>query len=242
MKAKLLSVARFVLGLVYPVTKSKLHRLLHFAGLACTAAILVVVWLPSTGLHIGAQIEASFATIIVAATNIRAAIRKLDEKVDVLPIPDDSGKVLPLRPKDSGHGTPGVLLLLALAVGMSWAMASRAFCDETKPKVWDWGGAVAAAVGAFDLKTGEYLVGPNALPLGACLAVNYLPLRLGVDGCFNLQIGSAAPNRYFPSLMLHWRDYFNAGIGILGQQTADHTGLFWHFIGLLGGRFGFGGG
>jgi hypothetical protein len=97
-------------------------------------------------------------------------------------------------------------------------------------------------VGYVDAKTGDYVVGVNAIPLGACLGATYLPLDLGVDGCFNAQLAKTDPNRYFPSVMVHWRNWFNAGVGLLGQQNADHSGIFWHALVLVGGRLGFAGG
>jgi len=169
-------------------------------------------------------------------------------------------------PTDSGHATPTIFFLvvfgtLAICAGIALAETVPAAPTPTGngiilaipvppgtgvvapaapkvPSVWNYGPSVSAAVAFVNLKTGDYMAGLNAIPLGACVGVTYLPQGLGVDGCFNLQVGTSKPNVYFPSFMLHWHDWVNGGIGWLGTQKADHTGVFFNFLLLLGGRLG----
>ena len=79
-----------LIPLVYPPTKAKLRRLLHIGGTLLTLAILVATW--ATQLPLQTQIEVSIGTIIVALTNISAALTKAGAVVEKLPIPEDSGK------------------------------------------------------------------------------------------------------------------------------------------------------
>jgi hypothetical protein len=79
-----------VVALIYPPTKAKLRRLLHIGGTLLTLAILVATW--ATQLPLQTQIEVSIGTIVVALTNISAALSKAEAVVEKLPIPEDSGK------------------------------------------------------------------------------------------------------------------------------------------------------
>lgn len=76
-----------VLGLVYPLTKAKLHRLSHAAGVVLTAGAMIVVWL-MTKLTLSEQIAADLALVAVFFTRWRVALHTVDAVVDELPIPD----------------------------------------------------------------------------------------------------------------------------------------------------------
>lgn len=79
-----------LVALVYPPTKAKFRRLLHIGGALLTLAILIATWL--TKLPLQTRIEVSIGTIMVALTNISAALARAEAVVERLPIPEDSGK------------------------------------------------------------------------------------------------------------------------------------------------------
>jgi hypothetical protein len=126
-------------------------------------------------------------------------------------------------------------LLLASIALLYFHCPARADTPTETRGNWRYGPSLAAAVVAVNLRTGDHSEGINAAPaLGACLGVTYLPLDLGLDGCANAQLNNSKPNEYFGSLMVHWRDWFNGGFGLLFVQ-----GQPWAPLLLLGGRWGF---
>lgn len=142
-------------------------------------------------------------------------------------------------PKTTDKAGPAALVLL-VSLSASSAHAHPSSSVTGEPSKWKFGPSVAAAVAAVDVRSGDYYAGANALPLGACFGATYLPVSFGADACFNVQFGSTESVRYFPSLMLHWRDWVNAGFGVLGQK-ADGA-MAWRPLLLLGGRLGLMGG
>jgi hypothetical protein len=128
----------------------------------------------------------------------------------------------------------GICFFVALLI-MLVASPARAEAPAETHGNWSYGPSLAASVVAVNLRTGAHSEGINAAPpLGACLGVTYLPADLGFDGCANLQLNSDKPNQYFGSLMIHWRDWFNGGFGLLFVQ-----GQPWAPLLLIGGRWGF---
>jgi len=135
---------------------------------------------------------------------------------------------------ERSRGVACFMVLLLLALLASGPARAGEVPAETRGS-WSYGPSLAASVVAVNLRTGAHSEGINAAPpLGACLGVTYLPADLGLDGCANLQLNSDKPNQYFGSLMLHWKDWFNGGFGLLFVQGQPLAPLL-----LLGGRWGF---
>lgn len=97
-------------SLFWPMTKKKAHRLLHVAGVACTAALMVLAYVLSAKLNLPAyqHLAATLAPLVPLFTKWGVAIAWADSKVDKLPIPDDvpaseaitKPVVVALSPKD----------------------------------------------------------------------------------------------------------------------------------------------
>lgn len=105
-----------LIGLIYPFTKSKLRRALHFALAIVTVAGVVSVLLSSLG---GWQKAQSVGLVLAAfVANAKIAISKAEAGVNALPIPED----------DSSPTVPPVVCLLALG---SLLLASS--CSSAKP-------------------------------------------------------------------------------------------------------------
>lgn len=144
------------------------------------------------------------------------------------------------RAKDGGYADPHVLaaIVCALACAFVWlfgATMSHATCPPESKLCH--GPSLTLAPLAINLRTGDAYAGVDAVPLGLCYGLSAPKVyALGVDFCFNAQVSKAAPNRYFPSFMLHFDDYLNAGLGAMGQQRAGGDGLFWQWLVLIGGR------
>ena len=77
-------------ALVYPPTKTKLHRLLHLAlsALAVTASVLVWVQGQRWGWSTWNQIEAQAVLLGTYVARAASVFRTIDSVVDKLPIPD----------------------------------------------------------------------------------------------------------------------------------------------------------
>lgn len=96
---------------------------------------------------------------------------------------------------------------------------------------WSYGPSAAAAVAAIDLRSGDYLAGAQAVALGPCFGVTFVPWQLGGDLCANVQVGKVEPNRYGGSIMAHWRTWFDGGFGAFFVQ-----GDGWRLLALIGAR------
>jgi hypothetical protein len=207
-----------------------------------------------------ALVAAMIAVTVALLTNPRL-VGGLD---NAMPAAGSSAVKPVIRDSSTGHATPTILLLLAfvtlaICAGLSVAYAAdivqpvqtnapSASTTTTDPVTvagnWTWGPSVAAAIVAVNLTDGSYTAGVNAIPLGACLGLTYKPFDIGADGCFNVQLANKnTPNRYFPSLMVHIKKYFQGGVGyLLEQDTAPGGGLIKQWLLLGGGRLGFAGG
>jgi hypothetical protein len=132
-----------------------------------------------------------------------------------------------------GPGPLAVLLFVGTVAFATPAPASSPDQQITQGN-WSYGPALAFAVAAVNLRDGNYSVGLSAQPsIGGCFGATYNPLQLGGDLCGNLQLNKSEPNRYFPSLMLHWRNWIDVGFGALFTQ-----GEQWAPLLLIGPRMG----
>lgn len=80
-----------VRGLLWPVTKAKLHRLLHVSGVVLTGWIMWKIYrlTGNLGLPTDEHIAISLSPLIPLATKWQAVIRWVDRNVvNELPIPD----------------------------------------------------------------------------------------------------------------------------------------------------------
>jgi len=142
-----------------------------------------------------------------------------------------------------GPGLPGLIVVLSALSSAGVAPPARADDVVAETVTWRHGPSVAVAVVTINVKTGAVVGGPAALPLGACYGLTYAPAAVGLDLCANVQLSTQGPNRYFPSLVLHARDYVTVGAGVLGTQgAAADGGLLWQWLLLVGGRYGLLGG
>lgn len=89
MRKKLAAIFAYLVGLVWPLSKTKLHRLIHFALTASTVAASVIVWLQGQrwGWSTANQFEAQLFIVGAFIARAREAFKRADAIVDKLPIP-----------------------------------------------------------------------------------------------------------------------------------------------------------
>jgi hypothetical protein len=199
---------------------------IHLAGVALALGIAAYLGFIAPGLT--ERVAAAVGAVVGLMSTVGQAFPVIDKAVDSA-IPDDAAPSWIL-----------VLFALGSSGALFFSQVRDARADENGS--WKYGPSVAAAVAAVDLGNGNYLVGANAIPLGACLGATYTPVALGVDVCANVQISNSESNRYFPSLMVHWRDWVNVGAGLMVRQKSSGDGVYGRWLLLLGGRLGLLGG
>lgn len=92
------AVCAEVVGLAYPPTKKKFHRIFHVLATALTVATIVCTWLVGN-FSLSARLGADAVLALAYLARWGVVVGKIDTAVDRLPIPEDSGAVLKL-PKD----------------------------------------------------------------------------------------------------------------------------------------------
>jgi hypothetical protein len=77
------------LGVLYPVTKRKLHRLLHVLGLLVAGGAGTALWVAGLPLTIPEKIVGTLTLVSTLLTSVSVGIKGADRFVDQLPIPAD---------------------------------------------------------------------------------------------------------------------------------------------------------
>ena len=77
------------LGLLYPVTKQKLHRLFHIVGLLVTGGAGAALWVAGLPLTLPQKIVGTLTLVSTLLTSVGVGLRGVDRFVDRLSIPED---------------------------------------------------------------------------------------------------------------------------------------------------------
>jgi hypothetical protein len=79
--------------LIYPPTKRKLHRALHIAGMAVTAALMLAVWTSTKHHPVWKHVAETMTPLVPLLTSWRASIGWAERKIDESELP--SGDAVP---------------------------------------------------------------------------------------------------------------------------------------------------
>jgi hypothetical protein len=156
---------------------------------------------------------------------------------------DETPVTLPIRPKDSGMSTPGLLLFAALLSVTFLLLAKTAKADSQFGGCFA-GGTICAGpsatitVGEFNLSTGKFSGGVSP---GLGYGLTYAPdqwYATGLAGYLAFSVGGSEPNHARPSLMFSFANYLRIGAGLAITEQPVGTLKNWSLLFGIGADFG----
>jgi hypothetical protein len=227
-------LASQIVGLVYPPTKAKLHRIVTWIGVTFAAFAVVMTWIGELGLSTTGKIGATLGMLATLAAGWERVKPELLKGIDGLPIPDDDSP--------SKKGTACVLALMLAAMTLLWS--GRSLAADSQFGGCFAGGQLCAGpsatitVGEFNLTTQKFSGGVSP---GIGYGMTYAPdawYATGLSAYLAFTVGGGQPNSARPALMFSFANYVRLGMGM--AITERDVGILqqWSLLFGLGSDFG----
>jgi hypothetical protein len=236
------------------ITKVKVRKYLHLAGILVAGAAASAIWLAHLGIDLPTKVSATLVLATTLLTSLKSALAKADELVEILPIPEGTTSTTttttttteksdPPRPVSGGYfSVGGALWLLALTIVLALLAQgyARAEAPSSSPPAGGCftprlcvGPSASLSVASFNLATSNFAGGASpGIGYGATFTPSTAPwAAVGLDIYASTKIGQGVPNQASFSLMLHWMNvYVGIGPSVIQGSSGKPVTVQWSVL------------